>query len=74
MNVKQVPRQAGLFAEWDNQPMSRDGVAPGIFIADPVNSKGLTQRKACDIIPPLKASALWSPTVWGRKGPFLLCP
>ena len=74
MNMNYVPRQDGLFAEWDNQPMGCNGVSSGIFISDAVISKGLTQGKACDIIPPLKASALWSPTVWGRKGPFLLCP
>ncbi len=41
--------------------MGRNGVAPGIFNSDPVTSRSLTPRIACDMIPPLKASALWSP-------------
>ena len=61
MNVKVVQTQSDWLSEWDNQPMGRYGIAPGIFISGPASSKGLTQRRACDIIPPLKASALWRP-------------
>jgi hypothetical protein len=47
-----------MLTEWDKQPMGRDGIASGILFLGTANSKGLTQRNACDIIPPLKASAL----------------
>ncbi len=74
MTVKKAQAQAGLLAEWENQPMGCNGVAPGIFGSGPVKSRSLTQRIGCDIIPPLKASALWSPDGLETEGTAYLVP
>ena len=37
--------------------MGCNGIASGIFVCNAMNCEGLTQQIACDMIPPLKASA-----------------
>ena len=74
MIVKLVRIQGDLPTAWDNLPMGRNGVAPGIFNSDPVKSRSLTLRIACDIIPPLKASALWSRDGLEAEGLCIWCP
>ena len=48
--------------------MDRAAVASAILRSGPVKTWGLTQRIACDIIPPLKASALRSPNGLETEG------
>ncbi|GMR10273.1 MAG: hypothetical protein BMS9Abin28_1094 [Anaerolineae bacterium] len=74
MTVKKVPAQARLLSEWEQQPMDRDVVAPAMLNSGPVTSRGLTQRMACDILPQLKASALWSPDGLEMEGTVSMVP